>query len=128
MVSLHTGNIKKEQTNKKEDNFEKRLIWIRELMEMENEVDNSDEFMEGVKFDLFTDEVFVFTPNSKVIQLPSGACPIDFAYRIHSDIGNQCVGAKVNGKMVPLTYKLQNGDIVNIITSPNSKGPSRELA
>ncbi len=113
-------------TNKKEDNFEKRLIWIRELMEMENEVDNSDEFMEGVKFDLFTDEVFVFTPNSKVIQLPSGACPIDFAYRIHSDIGNQCVGAKVNGKMVPLTYKLQNGDIVNIITSPNSKGPSRD--
>ena len=112
--------------NKKDDNFEKRLIWIRELMEMENELENADEFMEGVKFDLFTDEVFVFTPNSKVIQLPSGACPIDFAYRIHSDIGNQCVGAKVNGKMAPLTYKLQNGDIVNIITSPNSKGPSRD--
>ncbi len=112
--------------NKKDDNFEKRLIWIRELMEMENELENADEFMEGVKFDLFTDEVFVFTPNSKVIQLPSGACPIDFAYRIHSDIGNQCVGAKVNGKMAPLTYKLQNGDIVSIITSPNSKGPSRD--
>lgn len=113
-------------SGKKDGDFEKRLIWIRELMEMENELENSDEFMEGIKFDLFTDEVFVFTPNSKVIQLPSGACPIDFAYRIHSDIGNQCVGAKVNGKMVPLTYKLQNGDIVNIITSPNSKGPSRD--
>lgn len=108
------------------DNFEQKLTWIRELMEFEKELNNSDEFMETVKTDLFDDEVFVFTPHSKVIQLPNGACPLDFAYRIHSDIGNRCVGAKVNGKMVPITYKLQNGDIVEIITNPNSKGPSRD--
>lgn len=116
----------KEGSGKKDSNFDKRLVWLRELMEMENEVDTSDEFMESVKTDLFTDEVYVFTPQSRVIQLPFGACPIDFAYRIHTDIGNSCVGAKVNGKMVPLTYQLRNGDIVEIITSPNSKGPSRD--
>ena len=97
------------------DSFEEKLSWLRELMELQNELKNTDEFMETVKIDLFTDEVFVFTPKSKVIQLPQGSCPIDFAYRIHSDIGNKCVGAKVNGKIVPLTYKLKNGDIVEIM-------------
>ncbi len=111
---------------KEDDSFEKKLTWIRELMEFDSDVKNTEEFLDIVKVDLFSDEVFVFTPNGKVIQLPSGACPIDFAYRIHSDIGNKCIGAKVNGKMVPLTHKLTNGNIVEVVTSSASKGPSRD--
>jgi GTP pyrophosphokinase len=95
------------------------------IKELEQDVRDSDEFMDEVKKDLYTDEVFVFTPKGKVIELPKGACPIDFAYRIHSDVGNSCVGAKINNKMVPLTYKLKNGDIIEVLTNPN-KGPSRD--
>ena len=108
------------------DELGQRLRWLWELKELEQEVKDSDEFMEAVKKDLYTDEVFVFTPKGKVIELPKGATPIDFAYRIHSDIGNKCVGARVNNKMVPLTYKLKTGDIVEVVTSPTSKGPSRD--
>ncbi|MCX7884981.1 MAG: bifunctional (p)ppGpp synthetase/guanosine-3',5'-bis(diphosphate) 3'-pyrophosphohydrolase [Caloramator sp.] len=109
-----------------EDEIEDRLKWLREIMEYQKNAKDAKEFMETVKIDLFSDEVFVFTPKGTVIDLPIDSTPLDFAYRIHTDIGNRCVGAKVNGKMVPLDYKLVTGDIVEIITSNTTKGPSRD--
>lgn len=106
--------------------FDKKLSWLREILDWQRELSDAKDFMESLKIDLFTDEVYVFTPRGEVIDLPMGSCPLDFAYRIHTDIGNQCIGAKVNGKMVPFDYKLANGDIVEIITSANSNGPSRD--
>lgn len=106
--------------------FDKKLSWLREILDWQRELNDAKDFMESLKIDLFTDEVYVFTPRGEVIDLPMGSCPLDFAYRIHTDIGNQCIGAKVNGKMVPFDYKLANGDIVEIITSANSSGPSRD--
>ena len=109
-----------------EENFEDKLVWLRQILEWQRELQDSSEFMETLKLDLFSDEVFVFTPKGDVMQFPKGACPLDFAYRIHSDIGNKCIGAKINGKIVPLNYALQNGDIVQVLTSGNSSGPSRD--
>lgn len=111
---------------KKAENFDKKLTWLRQLLEWQNDLKDPKDFMETLKIDFFTDEVFVFTPMGDVINLPEGSTPIDFAYRVHTDIGNSCVGAKVDGRIVPLNYRLKNGNIVEIITSPNSTGPSRD--
>ncbi len=115
----------KYKENKKEvDDFDARLSWIREVMEWQGGLKDSKEFIDSLKGDIYSSEVLVFTPKGDVISLPQGATPIDFAYQIHSAVGNKCVGAKVNSKMVPLSTPLQVGDVVEIITSPNSKGPS----
>lgn len=108
------------------NDIEDKLKWLRQIIEYQREAKDAKEFMETVKVDFFSDEVFVFTPKGTVIDLPVDSTPIDFAYRIHTDIGNRCIGAKVNGKMVTLDYKLKTGDIVEIVTSSNSKGPSRD--
>ncbi len=104
--------------------FEQKLAWIRQLMEWQRDMGDAREFMETLKVDLFADEVFVFTPRGDVIELPSDATPVDFAYRIHTDIGHHCVGARVNGRAVPLNSTLDNGDIIEIMVNRSSPGPS----
>ena len=112
--------------NKKNDNeHDKQFLWLRYLLDSHNEVKNPREFLEMVKIDLFSDEVYVFTPKGEVRSFPRDATPIDFAYQIHTDVGHRCCGARVNGKMVPLHYQLMNGDIVEIMTSPHRE-PSRD--
>lgn len=108
------------------DKNEAKFTHLRELLELQGSLTDEEEFMQTLKTDIFADEVFVFTPKGEVISLPSGSCPIDFAYAIHSAIGSKMTGAKVNGKLVPLYYPLKNGDIVNIITSASVHGPSRD--
>lgn len=109
-----------------DSNSEQKLSWIRQLLEFQKDADNEEEFLRALKVDLFTDQVFVFTPKGDVISFPAGATPIDFAFNIHSAIGYKMHGARVNGKIVPLDYQLQNGDIVEIITSTAIHGPSRD--
>ena len=111
-------------TDSKDMTFENKLTWLRDILEWQKEAVDATEFMEGFKLDLFSDEIFVFTPKGVVINLPVGATPLDFAYKIHTDIGNKCVGAKVNGKIVTLDYKLKTGEIVEILTSSSSRGPN----
>ena len=106
--------------------YKEKLSWLRNLIDWYQEVKDASEFMETVKVELFQYHVYVFTPKGEVIELPNGSTPIDFAYCIHTDVGHRCMGAKVNGHIVPLEYRLQNGDIVSIITSKNQKGPSRD--
>lgn len=106
--------------------FDAKLSWLRQLLEWHKDMNDSRDFVNTVKMDIFADEVFVFTPRGDVIDLPVSSVPIDFAYRIHTDVGNRCVGAKVNGRIVPLDYRLKNGDIVEVITSKQSNGPSRD--
>ncbi len=115
----------KEQRSE-ETSLDKRIAWIREAMEWQGELKDSKEFLDTMKSELYSDELLVFTPQGKVISLPEGATPIDFAYAIHSEVGNKCTGAKVGGKIVPLSSKLEIGDVVEIITSPSAKGPSRD--
>lgn len=109
-----------------ETSLDARIAWIREVMELQGGLKDSKEFMDTVKGELYSTELLVFTPKSKVVSLPKGATPVDFAYAIHSEVGNRCTGARVNGKIVPLNTELELGDVVEIITSPNSKGPSRD--
>ena len=115
----------KYKEKKTEDStFTERLSWIREVLDWEGGLKDSKDFMQSLKTELYSNELLVFTPKGKVISLPKDATPIDFAYAIHSEIGNRCTGARVNSKMVPLNSTLQTGDVVEIITSGNSKGPS----
>ena len=104
--------------------FEEKLSWLRQLLEWSHDLRDAQEFMDSLKIDVFADQVFVFTPKGDVFDLPAGATPLDFAYRVHTEIGHSCVGAKVNGHIVPLSYGLQNGDIVEILTSRHARGPS----
>ena len=107
-----------------EDKEEVKLSWLRQALEWQKDVNDPKEFMESLKMDLFSNQVFVFTPQGDVIELPAGATPLDFAFKIHTDVGCKCVGAKVNGKMVTIDHELENGNIVDIVTSPNAAGPS----
>ena len=115
----------KYKEKKTEDtSFTERLSWIREVLDWEGGLKDSKEFMQSLKTELYSNELLVFTPKGKVISLPKDATPIDFAYAIHSEVGNRCTGARVNSKIVPLDSTLQTGDVVEILTSTNSKGPS----
>lgn len=105
---------------------ENKLAWIRSVMELQNDVSDSKEYLDMLKLDLYVDQVFVFTPKGDVFNLPAGATGIDFAYAVHSQVGNKCVGIKINSKMVPVNTVLQNGDVVEAITSNTAKGPSRD--
>lgn len=111
---------------KGKDEMDEKLAWLRQLLEWQHELKDAKEFMENLKIDLFDESVFVFTPKGDVLELPANSVPIDFAYRVHTNVGHRCVGAKINGKIVPLDYKLKNGDIVEILTSRQAAGPSRD--
>ncbi len=106
--------------------YDQKMSWLRQMVNLQQELSDPREYVEALKVDVFADEVFVFTPRGDVIGLPKGSIPLDFAYRIHTEVGHHCVGAKVNGKLVPLEYKLKNGDIVSIITNKANNGPSRD--
>jgi guanosine-3',5'-bis(diphosphate) 3'-pyrophosphohydrolase len=105
---------------------DRKLEWLRLLMEWQKEVVDAESFVDAVKVDIFQDEVFVFSPRGDVFNLPSGSTPVDFAYRVHTEVGHRCIGAKVNGRMVPLDYELKNGEIAEILTSKETRGPSRD--
>ena len=109
-----------------DDAFENKLTWLREVMEWEGDLKDSKEFVDALKTELYSHELLVFTPRGKVVSLPPEATPVDFAYAIHTEVGNRCTGARVNSKIVPLHTTLEVGDVVEIITSPNAKGPSRD--
>ena len=111
---------------KSDRDYDAKLAWVRQLIDWQREVTDATEFVEGVKLDLLQDQVFVFTPKGDVKDLPTGSTPLDFAYRIHTDVGHSTIGAKVNNRLVPLDYKLKNGDIVEIVTTKAARGPSRD--
>ncbi len=111
---------------KTDPDFDKKLSWLREMLEWQYELKDAKEFMESLRVDLFSDEVFVFTPKGDVVNLPAGSNPIDFAYKIHTEVGHRMVGAKVNGKIAPIDSELKTGDIIEILTSKQSNGPSRD--
>ena len=104
--------------------FEQKMTWLRQLLEWQRDVSGTEEFLESVKTDLFRDQVFAYTPKGDIIELPAGATPIDFAYRIHTELGHRCIGAKVNGRLISLDYQLQNGDTVEVLTTKVARGPS----
>ena len=105
---------------------DQKISWLRQMAKLQKEIKDPKEYLEALKLDFFSDEVFVFTPGRDLLVLPKGSNPIDFAYRIHTEVGHHCVGAKVNGRIVPLEYKLQNGDFVEVVTNRSNNGPSRD--
>jgi len=106
--------------------YEERLAWLRQLMDWQSDMAQAEDLLEAVKTDIFQDQVYIFTPKGEIKDLPAGSTPLDFAYRIHTDLGHRCVGAKVNGRLVSLNFVLKNGEVVEILTSKASKGPSRD--
>ncbi len=106
--------------------YDEKLAWVRQLIDWQREVADATEFVEGIKLDVFQDQVFVFTPKGDVKDMPAGATALDFAYRIHTDVGHRCIGTKVNNRLVPLDHRLRNGDIVEVITTKAAHGPSRD--
>ncbi|MEZ4665917.1 MAG: bifunctional (p)ppGpp synthetase/guanosine-3',5'-bis(diphosphate) 3'-pyrophosphohydrolase [Thermomicrobiales bacterium] len=111
---------------KSDARVEAKIAWLRQLMEWREEVSDAEEFVESLKSDVFKDQIYVFTPRGDIIELPAGATPLDFAYRIHTEVGHHCVGAKINDRMIRLDHKLQNGDVVEVMTSKSKVGPSRD--
>ena len=111
---------------KRDIHFEERIGWLRQLIDWHRELSGAEEFLESVKTDIFIDQVFVFTPKGEIKDLPKGSTPLDFAYRIHTELGHHCIGAKINGRMVPLDYQLANGDVIEILTTRRDKGPTRD--
>jgi GTP pyrophosphokinase len=116
----------KEGFGKSDRSFETKITWLRSLIDWRREMTDAREFIESLKADMFEEQVYVFTPKGKIIDLPVGSTPVDFAYRIHSEVGHRCAGAKVNNRMVSLDYQIQNAEIVQIMTSKASRGPSRD--
>jgi len=112
--------------NKPDAGIEAGVGWLRQLIEWHRELHGAEEFLESVRTDVFSDQVFVYTPKGEIKDLPKGSTPLDFAYRVHTDLGHRCIGAKVNGRMVPLNYELNNGDIVQVLSTKSDRGPSRD--
>jgi GTP pyrophosphokinase len=110
----------------KDQEYLQRMSWLRQLLEWQRDMSQAEEFVESVKTDLFRDQVFVYTPKGEIKEMPAGATPIDFAYRVHTELGHRTIGAKANGRLVPLNYQLQNGDVVEILASKASRGPTRD--
>ena len=111
---------------KRDQRYEERMAWLRRLLEWQRDMSSADDFVDSVKTDVFADQVFVYTPKGEIKDLPAGSTPLDFAYRIHTDLGHNCVGAKVNGRLVSLNSALSNGDVIEVVTSRTSRGPSRD--
>ncbi len=111
---------------KKDVHFEERIAWLRQLIEWHREFSGAEEFLESVKTDIFIDQVFVYTPKGEIKDLPKGSTPLDFAYRVHTELGHRCIGAKVNGRLVPFNYQLKNGDVVEIMSAKGARGPSHD--
>jgi GTP pyrophosphokinase len=124
-VAAH-WRYKEGSDGKRDVRTEDRMSWLRQLLEWQRDMSHAEEFVESVKTDLFRDQVFVYTPKGEIKEMPTGATPIDFAYRVHTELGHRCVGAKINGRLVSLDYQLQNGDVVEIVASKNPRGPSRD--
>ncbi len=127
-IAAHWKYKETQSGAKSSDTEEEKLAWLRQILEWQQDMSDSKEFLSSIKddLDLFSDRIYCFTPTGDVKNLPAGSCPVDFAYAIHSAVGNKMVGARVNGKLVPIEYELQNGDRIEIITSQNTKGPSRD--